>query len=84
MVNNLVTVRGVAIDHVQSAQPGPVLEPGAGIGQIALSLAAHGIHVDGVDLSSAMVDQRRAKPGGNRLIFRHIKSPLVVPDHKGG
>lgn len=56
MVNNLVTVRGVAIDHVQSAQPGPVLEPGAGIGQIALSLAAHGIHVDGVDLSSAMVD----------------------------
>jgi hypothetical protein len=49
------------------AGPGPALELGIGTGRLALPLAAHGIRVDGVDLSSAMVGQLRAKPGGDRL-----------------
>ena len=51
----------------QLAGPGPALELGIGTGRIALPLAARGIRVDGIDLSSAMVDQLRAKPGGDRI-----------------
>ena len=51
----------------QLAGPGPALELGIGTGRIALPLAARGIRVDGIDLSPAMVDQLRAKPGGDRL-----------------
>ena len=51
----------------QRAGPGPALELGIGTGRIALPLAARGIRVDGVDLSPAMVDQLRAKPGGDQL-----------------
>ena len=51
----------------QLAGPGPALELAIGTGRIALPLAARGIRVDGVDLSPAMVDQLRAKPGGAQL-----------------
>jgi SAM-dependent methyltransferase len=51
----------------QLAGPGPVLELGIGTGRIALSLAARGVRVDGVDISPAMVDQLRARPGGDQL-----------------
>jgi len=51
----------------QLAQSGPALELGIGTGRIALPLAARGIHIDGIDLSPAMVDQLRAKPGGDAL-----------------
>jgi SAM-dependent methyltransferase len=51
----------------QLAGPGPALELGIGTGRIALPLAAHGIRVDGIDLSPAMVDQLRAKPDGDQL-----------------
>jgi hypothetical protein len=51
----------------QLAGPGPALELGIGTGRIALPLAARGIRVDGIDLSPAMVDQLRTKPGGDRL-----------------
>ena len=51
----------------QLAGPGPALELAIGTGRIALPLAARGIRVDGVDISPAMVDQLRAKPGGDRL-----------------
>jgi SAM-dependent methyltransferase len=51
----------------QLAGPGPALELAIGTGRIALPLAAHGIRVDGVDISPAMVDQLRAKPGGDQL-----------------
>jgi Methyltransferase domain len=46
---------------------GPALELAIGTGRIALPLAARGIRVDGVDLSSAMVERLRAKPGGDRI-----------------
>ena len=46
---------------------GSALELGIGAGRIALPLAARGIRVDGIDLSQAMVDQLRTKPGGDQL-----------------
>jgi len=49
------------------AGPGPALELAIGTGRIALPLAARGVRVDGVDISRAMVEQLRAKPGGERL-----------------
>jgi SAM-dependent methyltransferase len=51
----------------QLAGPGPTLELAIGTGRIALPLAARGLRVDGVDISPAMVDQLRAKPGGAQL-----------------
>ncbi|HEY7176289.1 MAG TPA: class I SAM-dependent methyltransferase [Micromonosporaceae bacterium] len=46
---------------------GPALELAIGTGRIALPLAGRGIRVDGIDLSSSMVEKLRAKPGGDRL-----------------
>ena len=46
---------------------GPALELAIGTGWIAVPLAARGIRVDGIDLSVAMVDQLRAKPGGEQI-----------------
>jgi SAM-dependent methyltransferase len=51
----------------QLAGRGPALELAIGTGRIALPLAARGIRVDGVDISPAMVDQLRAKPGGDKI-----------------
>jgi SAM-dependent methyltransferase len=50
-----------------------VLELGIGTGRVALPLAGRGISITGVDLSSAMVDQLRAKPGGADI-------PVVIGD----
>jgi SAM-dependent methyltransferase len=49
------------------AEGGPALELAVGAGRIALPLAARGIRVDGIDISSAMVAQLRSKPGGDRI-----------------
>jgi SAM-dependent methyltransferase len=57
----------------QLAGRGPALELAIGTGRIALPLAARGIHVDGIDISPAMVDQLRAKPGGDKI-------PVVIGD----
>jgi SAM-dependent methyltransferase len=51
----------------QLAGGGPALELAIGTGRIALPLAARGIRVDGIDISPAMVDKLRAKPGGGEL-----------------
>jgi SAM-dependent methyltransferase len=51
----------------QLAGHGPTLELAIGTGRIAVPLAARGIHVDGIDISPAMVDQLRAKPGGDKI-----------------
>jgi SAM-dependent methyltransferase len=45
----------------------PALELAIGTGWIALPLAARGIRVDGIDISPAMVDRLRAKPGGDQI-----------------
>ncbi len=49
------------------AGDGPALELGVGTGRIALPLAARGVPVHGIDLSRAMVDELRAKPGGDAI-----------------
>lgn len=49
------------------AGDGRALELGIGTGRIALPLAARGVAVVGIDLSSAMVAQLRAKAGGDRI-----------------
>lgn len=49
------------------ANGGPALELAIGTGRIALPLAKRGVRVDGIDISEAMVEQLRAKPGGDKL-----------------
>jgi SAM-dependent methyltransferase len=49
---------------------GPALELAIGTGRIALPLAARGIRVDGIDISPAMVERLREKPGGDVLDVR--------------
>jgi SAM-dependent methyltransferase len=49
------------------AGDGQALELGIGTGRIALPLAARGVPVAGIELSRAMVDQLRAKPGGDAI-----------------
>ena len=51
----------------QLAGGGPALELAIGTGRIALPLAARGIHVDGIDISPAMVAKLRDKPGGGEI-----------------
>jgi SAM-dependent methyltransferase len=46
---------------------GRALELAIGTGRVALPLRERGIDVHGVDLSVAMVDQLRAKPGGDAV-----------------
>ncbi len=45
----------------------PALELAIGTGRVALPLAAAGVAVDGIELSTAMVDELRAKPGGAEI-----------------
>jgi SAM-dependent methyltransferase len=55
------------------AGSGSALELGIGTGRIALPLAERGVPVHGIDLSPAMVDRLRAKPGGGDI-------PVTVGD----
>jgi SAM-dependent methyltransferase len=60
--------RDAAVGVLESlAGGGPALELAIGTGWIALPLAARGIRVDGIDLSAAMVERLRAKPGGEGM-----------------
>ncbi|MGW7413371.1 class I SAM-dependent DNA methyltransferase [Streptomyces sp. NPDC054863] len=49
------------------AAGGPALEFGIGTGRIALPLARRGVPVRGIDMSRAMVQKLREKPGGDAL-----------------
>ena len=49
------------------ARGGAALELAIGTGWIALPLAERGIRVDGIELSEAMVDELRRRPGGDKL-----------------
>ena len=53
------------------AGDGPALELALGTGRLALPLAATGVRVDGIELSQAMIDRLRAKPGGDALTVVH-------------
>src|SRR5438552_12318403 len=57
-----------AVDFLAAlAGDGAALELGIGTGRIALPLAARGVPVHGIDLSRAMVERLRAKPGGDSI-----------------
>jgi SAM-dependent methyltransferase len=59
---------GPAVEFLAGlAGDGRVLELAIGTGRVALPLAARGVTVEGVDASAAMVDQLRAKPGGDAI-----------------
>ncbi len=61
-------VVGPAVDLLaELADGGRALEFGIGTGRIALPLARRGVPVHGIDLSQAMVDRLRAKPGGDGI-----------------
>jgi len=49
------------------AGEGPALELAIGTGRVALPLRARGVDVHGIELSPPMVDQLRAKPGGDAV-----------------
>jgi len=49
------------------AGAGPALELGIGTGRVALPLAALGVAVSGIDASHSIVEQMRAKPGGDAI-----------------
>ena len=55
------------------AGTGRALEFAIGTGRIALPLAARGVPVTGIDISAAMVERMRAKPGGADI-------PVVIGD----
>jgi SAM-dependent methyltransferase len=52
---------------VELAGSGRALELGIGTGRIALPLAKRGVPVHGIELSKAMVERLRAKPGGEDI-----------------
>jgi SAM-dependent methyltransferase len=52
---------------VELAGDGRALELGIGTGRIALPLARRGVPVHGIDLSEAMVEKLRAKPGAEQI-----------------
>jgi SAM-dependent methyltransferase len=49
------------------ARDGAALELAIGTGRVALPLAARGVPVTGIELSPDMVEQLRAKPGGDAI-----------------
>lgn len=56
-----------AVFLTRLAGGGRALELAIGTGRIALPLAAHGVAIDGIELSPDMVARLRAKPGGDAL-----------------
>jgi SAM-dependent methyltransferase len=62
------SVIGPTVDFLAGlAGDGRALELGIGTGRIALPLAARAVEVHGIDLSRAMTDRLRAKPGGEGI-----------------
>jgi SAM-dependent methyltransferase len=61
-------VVGPTVDFlVALAGAGAALELGVGTGRIALPLSRRGVRVDGIELSPAMVEQLRTKPGATDI-----------------
>src|SRR5580700_7922297 len=52
---------------VELAHGGRALEFAAGTGRVALALSARNVNVQGIELSPAMVEQLRAKPGADAV-----------------
>lgn len=54
----------------ERARGGPVLELAVGTGRMALPLVQGGLEVHGIDISDAMVEHLRAKPGGDKVVLK--------------
>lgn len=65
--NDPVEVARIVSFLREQAGEGPVLEAGIGTGRIAVPLAETGLSVFGVEISEAMVEQLRAKPGADKI-----------------
>ena len=61
------TVARTAQFLLDEARGGAALEFGIGTSRIALPLAERGVEVHGIDLSQAMLDRLRAKPGAEKI-----------------
>jgi SAM-dependent methyltransferase len=62
----------------------PACELAIGTGRIAIPLAAAGVEVCGVDLSQAMLDRLRVRPGGDRVRVVHGDMTTDAPDGRFG
>lgn len=61
-------VLGPTVDRLEGiAGDGAALELAVGTGRVALPLAARGVPVSGIELSTAMAGQLRAKDGAQRI-----------------
>src|SRR6188768_1376829 len=61
-------VLGPTVDLLAELADGQAaLELAIGTGRVALPLSERGVHVHGIELSEAMVDQLRAKPGAEKI-----------------
>lgn len=61
-------VVGATVDFLaERTGAGAALEFAVGTGRVAVPLAARGLSVSGIELSAPMVDQLRAKPGGDAI-----------------
>ena len=68
--------RGLAAENRER-----VLELGCGTRRVLLPIAAQAIHCTGVDMSSAMLDQFRSKPGAE--VVKLVCSPMESFDLSG-
>ncbi|MDX1931213.1 MAG: class I SAM-dependent methyltransferase [Capsulimonadales bacterium] len=68
----------------QRAKGGAALEFAIGTGRIALPLAAHGVEVDGIELSPDMVERLRARPGGERIAVTMGDMSVAVTGRRYG
>lgn len=59
---------------------GHVLELGLGTGRLAIPLLGHGVHVDGIEASAAMIERLRAQPGGTQVeVFQMDLADFDLP-----
>ncbi len=68
----------------QAAGGRPALEFAIGTGRIALPLAASGVPVDGIELSTHMVERLRAKPGGAQINVTIGDMSVATTGHRYG
>ena len=71
------------LERVVADRPADVLDLGAGEGAIARPLAARVDHVDALDVSAAMVEAGRRRPGGRRPNLRWIVAAAETADLAG-
>lgn len=71
------------LERLITDRPRTVLDIGAGEGALARPLAPRVDHIDALDLSAAMVDAGRRRPGGRRSNLRWIVGAAETADLGG-